>query len=181
MDALALDMQENMQKTLDNLHSNFKTLRTGRASAADLERIDCDYYGEKMPIVQISSISIPEPRQILIKPYDKGDLRAILAAINASNLGINPINDGNQIRLIFPPLTSERRQELTKQAKKYTEEAKIAIRNIRRDYLDLLKTSEEYSDDLKKRIEEDINKVTTEMTSALEDALKVKETEILTI
>ncbi|MFA6854758.1 MAG: ribosome recycling factor [Bacilli bacterium] len=181
MDALALDMQENMQKTLDNLHSNFNTLRTGRASAAVLERIDCDYYGEKMPIVQISSISIPEPRQILIKPYDKGDLRAILAAINASNLGINPINDGNQIRLIFPPLTSERRQELTKQGKKYTEEAKIAIRNIRRDYLDLLKTSEEYSDDLKKRIEEDINKVTTEMTSALEDALKVKETEILTI
>lgn len=181
MDALALDMQENMKKTLDNLHSNFHTLRTGRASAAVLERIECEYYGDRMPIIQISSISIPEPRQILIKPYDKNDMRSILAAINASNLGINPINDGNQIRLIFPPLTAERRQDLSKQAKKYTEEAKIAIRNIRRDYIDLLKDSEEYSDDLKDRIEEELNKVATEMSASLDEAFKAKETEILTI
>ncbi|MGI6713555.1 MAG: ribosome recycling factor [Bacilli bacterium] len=181
MENLVLEMQESMQKSLENLWSNFNTLRTGRASAAILERIECDYYGEKMPIIQISSISIPEPRQIVVKPYDKGDMRSVLAALNASNLGINPINDGDQIRLIFPPLTQERRQDLTKQAKKYTEEAKIAVRNIRREFLDLLKAAEGYGEDAKKRVEDEINKATSEMVDSLDQAYKKKETEILTI
>ena len=109
---------ERNDKTILNLKSEFATLRTGRASAALLERIEADYYGDKMPINQISSISVPEPRQLLIKPYDKGDVKAIIAAINASTLGINPLNDGDVIRLILPPLTEDRRRDLVKQAKK---------------------------------------------------------------
>lgn len=181
MDELALEMQAGMEKTLANLSSQFQTLRTGRASSSVLNRIEVEYYGDLVPINQICSISVPEPRQLLIKPYDKGDLRAILTAINASDLGINPINDGNQIRLIFPPLTQERRQELVRTAKKYTEEAKVALRNIRRDYNDLLKGSDEYSDDLKKRIEADIQKVTDDANKQTDVLFKEKETEILSI
>ncbi|HOA10987.1 MAG TPA: ribosome recycling factor, partial [Bacilli bacterium] len=160
MDEYALLAEERMEKSILNLQSEFSTLRTGRASAALLDRIECDYYGEKMPINQISSISVPEPRQLLIKPYDKGDMRSILAAINASTLGINPINDGDTIRLILPPLTEERRRDLVKQAKKFTEEAKIAIRNIRRDANTSIKNDKDLSEDMSKRAEEAVQKVT---------------------
>ncbi|HMM01209.1 MAG TPA: ribosome recycling factor [Bacilli bacterium] len=181
MDELALEMQSNMDKTIANLEEQFKTLRTGRASSSVLDRIECDYYGDRIPVNQISSISIPEPRQILIKPYDRNDVRAIVEAISKSDLGINPINDGNQIRLVFPPLTEERRKDLVKTAKKYAEDSKVAIRNIRRDYLELLKASDEYSDDLKKRIEADIQKVTEDTNKKVESVFKEKEVEIMTI
>ncbi|MGI6735045.1 MAG: Ribosome-recycling factor [Tenericutes bacterium ADurb.Bin239] len=181
MDEYALIAEERMEKTILNLKSEFATLRTGRASAALLDRIECDYYGEKMPINQISSISIPEPRQLLIKPYDKGDMRSILAAINASTLGINPINDGDTIRLILPPLTEERRRDLVKQAKRFTEEAKIAIRNIRRDANSGIKADKDLSEDMSKRAEELVQKVTDEFVKKADDLLKEKEEEILTV
>ncbi|MFA5486164.1 MAG: ribosome recycling factor [Bacilli bacterium] len=181
MDNYKLLAEERMEKSVVNLKSEFATLRTGRASVALLDRIETDYYGEKMPINQISSISIPEPRQLLIKPYDKGDIKSIIAAINASTLGINPINDGDTIRLILPPLTEDRRKELVRQAKKFTEEAKIAIRNIRRDINNAIKADKELSEDQVKREEDAVQKVTDEFTKACDEALKQKEQEILTV
>lgn len=181
MDNYKLLAEERMEKSVVNLKSEFATLRTGRASVALLDRIEADYYGEKMPINQISSISIPEPRQLLIKPYDKGDIKSIIAAINASTLGINPINDGDTIRLILPPLTEDRRKELVRQAKKFTEEAKIAIRNIRRDINNAIKADKELSEDQVKREEDAVQKVTDEFTKACDEALKQKEQEILTV
>jgi len=181
MDNYKLLAEERMEKSVANLKSEFSTLRTGRASAALLDRIEADYYGEKMPINQISSISIPEPRQLLIKPYDKGDIKSIIAAINASTLGINPINDGDIIRLILPPLTEDRRKELVRQAKKFTEEAKIAIRNIRRDINNAIKADKDLSEDQVKREEDAVQKVTDEFTKACDEALKHKEQEILTV
>ena len=179
-----MNMHYSAEERMENqfeLQSEFSTLRTGRASAALLDRIECDYYGEKMPINLISSISVPEPRQLLIKPYDKGDMRSILAAINASTLGINPINDGDTIRLILPPLTEERRRDLVKQAKKFTEEAKIAIRNIRRDANTSIKNDKDLSEDMSKRAEEAVQKVTDEYVKTADDLLKEKEEEILTV
>lgn len=180
MDELALEAKSRMQKSLEALHSNFNTLRTGRANAALLDRIEVDYYGDKIPLSQISSVSVPEPRQLLIKPYDRNDVKSIIAAISMSNIGINPINDGTSIRLILPPLTEERRRDLAKQAKKFADECKVAIRNIRHEHLDML-SDDEYTEDLKKRISADIQKVTEEATEAIDTAFKDKETEIMTI
>ncbi|MFA5660393.1 MAG: ribosome recycling factor [Bacilli bacterium] len=181
MDEYALFAEERMEKSVENLKHQFATLRTGRASAALLERIECDYYGEKMPINQISSITVPEPRQLLIKPYDKGDVKAIIAAINASTLGINPQNDGDTIRLILPPLTEDRRRDLVKQAKKFSEDTKIAIRNIRRDANTNIKADKTLTEDEVKRAEEAVQKVTDEYVKICDDMLKHKENEILTV
>ncbi len=181
MERHAENANERNEKTILNLKSQFSTLRTGRASAALLERIEADYYGEKMPINQISSISVPEPRQLVIKPYDKGDVKAIIAAINASTLGINPQNDGDLIRLILPPLTEERRRDLVKQAKKFAEDAKIAIRNIRRDANTEIKSDKELTEDQVKRQEEEVQKVTDQAIKKIDELLKEKETEILTV
>jgi len=180
MDEMAIMAQEQMQKCLDSLKANLNTLRTGRANAALLDRIDVDYYGEKMPLNQLASITIPEPRQLLIKPYDRNDIKAIVAALSISNLGINPINDGNTIRLILPPLTEERRRDLVRQAKKYGDACKVAIRNVRHDYMDLV-TVDEYSEDLMKRVHADIQKVTDEATEEVNNIFKEKEVEIMTV
>lgn len=181
MDELAIEAQTKMDKSVDSLKSALSTLRTGRASAAMLEGVLVDYYGSMTPINQISSISIPEPRQLLIKPYDKNDVKSIVAAISASDLGLNPINEGNVVRLIIPALTEDRRRDIVKQAKKYGEETKIAIRNIRRDYMDFVKSDDEMSDDLKKRIEGDIQKVTDEVTKKVDVIIAEKEKEIMAI
>ena len=181
MDEYALFADERMEKSVANLKGQFATLRTGRASASLLERIECDYYGEKMPINQISSITVPEPRQLLIKPYDKGDVKAIVAAINASTIGINPINDGDSIRLILPALTEDRRKELVKQAKKFSEDTKIAIRNIRRDANTEIKADKNLTEDMVKRAEEAVQKVTDEYIKKVDDLFKSKESEILTV
>lgn len=181
MDELVLECQEKMSKTVDALSSQFVTLRTGKASPAVLEKIEIDYYGSMTPINQLSSISSPEPRQLLIKPYDRNDVKAIVAAINASDLGINPINDGISIRLIFPALTEERRRELVKVAKKYSEDSKVALRNIRRDFIDLVKEDKELPEDQAKRLENDIQKVTDEFSKKIDEAFSTKEKEILTL
>jgi len=181
MDEIALEALDKMEKTILVFKSNLNILRTGRASAALLDRIEVEYYGDKILVGQIASITIPEPRQLLIKPYDKGDLKAVTAAISASDIGINPIVDGEQIRLIIPALTEETRRDLTKRAKGYSEETKIAIRNIRRDYIDFIKDNDEYSDDLKKRIESDIQKVTDESNRKIDEILVAKDKEIMSI
>lgn len=181
MENLTTEMRGNMQKTIDNLKSQFNTLRTGRANPTILDRIEIDYYGTKTPLRHIAMISVPEAQQLVVKPYDKGDVRSIAAALNASDLGINPISEGDQVRLIFPIPTEDRRRELVKTAKKYGEEAKVAIRNIRRDFMDLVKMEEGLSEDYQKRLEGDIQDITNEMIKLVDEACKTKESEIMTI
>ena len=181
MDAYALEAQEKMNKSIDNYKVNLSSLRTGRASASMLNGVLVDYYGSPTPVNQIASITSPEPRQLLIKPYDKNDVKNIVAAIHASNLGLNPINEGIVIRLIIPVLTEDRRKEIVKQARKYGEEAKVAVRNIRRDYMDILKIDDSYSEDLQKRAQDDIQKVTDEATKSIDTILQEKEKEIMAI
>lgn len=181
MDAYALEAQEKMNKSVDSLRVTLSSLRTGRASAAMLNGIDVDYYGSPTPINQIASISSPEPRQLLIKPYDKNDVKNVVAAIAASDLGINPINEGVMVRLIIPALTEDRRREIVKQAHKYAEEAKVAIRNIRRDYMDVLKIDDSYSEDSLRRAQDDIQKVTDDAVKLVDSVLADKEKEIMAI
>ena len=181
MDEIALEAQGKMNKAIEYLRSSLATLRTGRASPALLSNLMIDYYGSPTPVNQISSISVPEPRQLLIKPYDRNDVKAIVSAINASDLGLNPINEGTQVRLMIPILTEERRRDITKQAHKYGEEAKISIRNVRRDYVDLVKEDEEISEDLQKRILDDIQKVTDEAIKSVDQVIAEKDKEIMTL
>ena len=181
MDDYALEAQEKMNKTIDNYRSTLATLRTGRASPAILNHIEVDYYGSPTPLNQISSITVPETRQLLIKPYDRNDVKNIVNAIHTSDLGLNPINEGTQVRLMIPVLTEERRREIAKQARKYAEEAKVAVRNIRRDYMDVLKIDDSYREDDLKRAQDDIQKVTDEATKSIDNILAEKEKEIMAI
>ena len=181
MDELSLDCKNRMNKSIDSLRSTLVTLRTGKANPQMLNGLMIDYYGSPTPVNQISSITIPEPRQLLIKPYDKNDVKAIVTAINASDLGINPINEGLQIRLMIPVLTEERRRDLTKQARKYGEEAKVAVRNIRREYIDLIKEDEEMPEDYQKRVLDEIQKVTDEAIKNIDTVVAEKEKEMMQI
>ena len=181
MDEISLDCQQRMAKTIDSLRATLITLRTGRANPQMLNGLMIDYYGSPTPVNQVSSISVPEPRQLIIKPYDKNDMKAIITAINASDLGINPINEGVQVRLIIPALTEERRRDLTKQARKYGEEAKVAVRNIRREYVDLVKESDEMTEDYQKRVLDEIQKVTDEAIKNIDAVVAEKEKEMMQI
>lgn len=181
MDEISLEAKGRMEKSVEALRTSLVTLRTGRANPAMLSTLMIDYYGSPTPVNQISSISVPEPRQLLIKPYDRNDIKAIVTAINASDLGLNPSNEGNQIRLIIPALTEERRRDLSKQARKYGEEAKVAIRNVRREYMDLLKEDDSMPEDYEKRVEEEIQKVTDESIKLVDEVISEKEKEIMAI
>ena len=157
------EFETKMRKTSENLSTNLASVRAGRANAAVLDQITVDYYGTPTPIQQVASISTPDPRSLLITPWDKSTLKGIEKAIMASELGINPQNDGTCIRLVFPQLTEERRRELAKQVKKYAEEAKVAIRNIRRDAMDSFKAQKKNGDmteDDVKIAEKDFQKIT---------------------
>lgn len=181
MDELALDAQQRMNKSLDSLRQSLVTLRTGRANPAMLSNLMIDYYGSPTPVNQISSISVPEPRQLLIKPYDKNDVKSIVTAINASDLGLNPINEGVAIRLIIPALTEDRRKEITKKAHKYGEDTKVAVRNIRREYIDLVKEDDSMPEDYQKRVSEEIQKVTDEAIKKIDEIIVEKDKEIMAI
>ena len=181
MDAYALEAKEKMNKSIDSFRGTLATLRTGRANPAMLNGIEIDYYGSPTPLNQISSITVPEPRQLLIKPYDKNDVKNVVAAIHASDLGLNPINEGVQVRLMIPALTEERRREIVKQAHKYAEDCKVAIRNIRRDYMEIVKIDDSYPEDLLKRAQEDIQKVTDEAVKDVDSVLAEKEKELMSV
>jgi len=173
-----------MQKSLDHLASEFATVRAGRANAGVLDQIQVEYYGSPTPIQQVASISSPDPRSLLIQPWDNTVLKAIEKAILKSDLGINPTNDGKCIRLLFPQLTEERRKELAKQVKKYGEECKVAIRNIRRDAMDAYKKQQKASeiteDDLK-NLEKDMQKMTDEFIKKIDEMTAKKEKELYAI
>ena len=181
MDEIVLEAKSKMGKSVDSLRESLSSLRTGKASPAMLNGIEIDYYGSPTPINQISSISIPEPRQLLIKPYDRNDVKAIITALNVSDIGINPINEGTQIRLMIPVLTEERRREIVKQARKYGEECKVAIRNVRRDYVDFVKESDEMSEDYQKLILDDIQKITDEAVKNVDTVVGDKEKELMAL
>ena len=172
---------DRMKKTLDVMQANFAAVRAGRANAAVLDQIRVDYYGTPTPINQIASIASPDPRTLTIQPWDAGTMKLIEKAIQASDLGINPQNDGRLIRLAFPQLTEERRKELIKQVRKYGEESKTAIRNIRRDAMDAFKKQQKKSeiteDDLK-NAEKDIQKLTDDYISDVDKMVAKKEKEL---
>lgn len=178
------EFESKMKKTSEVLQSQLAGVRAGRANAAVLDQITVDYYGVPTPIQQVASISVPDPRSLLIQPWDASVLKGIEKAILASELGINPQNDGRAIRLIFPQLTEERRKELAKQVKKYGEEAKVAVRNIRRDAIDKFKKQQkasEITEDDYKEIEKDIQKLTDDYVKELEDVTAKKEKELFEI
>ncbi|MBQ7567213.1 ribosome recycling factor [bacterium] len=173
--------KERMKKTYESLMRDFNTIRTGRATPALLDRITVMAYGSEMPLNQLATIATPEARMLTIQPFDKSNLSAIEKAIQKSDLGINPINDGVLIRLAFPPLNEERRKELVKSAKKLTEEAKVAVRNIRRDMLEQIKKMKEATEDETKKGQEEIQKITDKSIEELTKALAAKEKEIMEV
>ena len=179
-DMVLLETEEKMEKTVQSMLKEFSKIRTGRANAAILDSISIEYYGSPSPVRQISSVSSPEANQLLIKPYDASTLKLIERAINASDLGINPINDGVSLRLIFPKLTEERRRELVKSLGKLTEGAKVAVRNIRRDGNDAIKKLSLPEDDEKGYIE-DIQKLTDKYVELIDKETEKKEKELMEI
>ena len=178
------EFENKMNKTCEALTTQFATIRAGRANAAVLDQIQVDYYGVPTPIQQVASIATPDPRSLLIQPWDGSILKGIEKAILASDLGINPQNDGRMLRLVFPPLTEERRKDLVKQTKKYGEEAKVAIRNIRRDAIDKFKKqqkSSEMTEDDYKIAEKDIQKLTDDFIKEIDNITAKKEKELTEI
>ena len=176
--------EEKMDKTIDSLMNDYASIRAGRANPHVLDKIKVDYYGTPTPIQQVGNISVPEARMILIQPWEKSLLKAIEKAIQTSDLGINPNNDGSCIRLIFPELTEDRRKELAKDVKKKGENAKVAVRNIRRDANDTFKKmqkNDEISEDDLKDVEEKIQKITDKAIEKIDKAVENKTKEILTV
>ena len=175
------EFENKMKKTCDALESQFATIRAGRANAAVLDQITVDYYGSPTPINQVASIATPDARSLLIQPWDASILKGIEKAIMTSDLGIHPQNDGRMIRLVFPPLTEERRLDLVKQTKKYGEEAKVAIRNIRRDAIEKFKKQQkasEITEDDYKNTEKDVQKLTDDYIKEIDKIMSSKEKEL---
>ncbi len=184
LDSIVKDAKDRMQKAIEAIAKDLSKLRTGKASAAILEGIKVDYYGTEMPINQIASIAIPEARLIVIQPWDKNAVDPIVRAINASDINLPPQTDGNVIRLSIPPLTKERRIDLTKVASKISEEGKVAVRNIRRDAVEQIKKGQKdggIPEDIAKRGSDEIQDLTDEYSNKIDDLKKKKEEEILNI
>ena len=178
------EFDAKMQKTIDVVMSDFASVRAGRANAAVLDKITVDYYGAPTPLNQVAAISSPDPRTLMIQPWDGSLLKAIEKAIQTSDLGINPQNDGKVIRLAFPQLTEERRKDLTKQVRKYGEEGKVALRNIRRDAMEDFKkkkkASELTEDDLK-QLEKELQDLTDKRCKDIDELTAKKEQELMAV
>lgn len=172
--------RENMENTLKNLEKRFSTVRAGRANPTSLDGVVVEYYGSMTPLKQLATISVPEATQLLIKPFDKSCLGAIEKAILAANLGYTPSNDGETIRIIIPALTEERRRELTKQVKSIAEDAKVSVRNNRHEALEMVE-DEELPEDIEKAKEKQIQELVQEYNKKIDEMLKEKEGELMTI
>ncbi len=176
--------KEKMEKTISSLKYEYNGIRAGRANAAVLDKIQVDYYGCPTPINQMAAISVPEARILAIQPWDASSLSLIEKAIQASDIGINPSNDGRVIRLVFPALTEERRKQISKEVSQYAEEAKVGVRNIRRDCIDKIKAmkkNSEITEDDQKFAEEKIQKITDEYIKKVDDVADSKTKEIMEI
>ncbi|WP_297232941.1 ribosome recycling factor [uncultured Flavonifractor sp.] len=184
MKELNQEYDAKMKKTIDVVMSDFASVRAGRANAAVLDKITVDYYGAPTPLNQVAAISSPDPRSLMIQPWDSTLLKAIEKAIQCSDLGINPQNDGRVIRLAFPQLTEERRKELSKQVKKYGENGKVAIRNIRRDAMEKFKAQEkkgEMTEDDRKDYEKELQDLTDKRIKEIDELTAKKEAELMAV
>jgi len=178
------DCADKMHKAVTHLQSEFTAVRTGRASSALVEKLRVDYYGSEVPLQQLAGFGVPEPRVLTVTPYDKGSLKAIEKAIQQSDLGVNPSNDGQIIRLAFPELTEERRKEFVKMVRHRAEEGRVAVRNVRRQArheLEALQKDGEIGEDDLERAEKDLEKRTHEVIAEIDEMLKHKEAELLEI
>lgn len=184
---MSVDFKEyarRMDKTLEHLEEDFGAVRAGRANAKVLDRITVEYYGSETALNGVATISTPDARTLVIQPWDTKLLKDIQKAIQLSDLGINPQNDGKVIRLVFPQLTEERRKDLAKQVKKYAEDAKVAMRNVRRDgmdYVKKLKKNSEITEDDQKKAEKDIQELTDKFTKRIDEMCATKEKELMEI
>jgi ribosome recycling factor len=179
---LLREAEQKMEQAVEHVGNEFSTVRTGRANPQLLHRISVEYYGSMTPIIQLASISVPEPRMLVVQPFDKTAIGNIEKAIQQSDLGLNPANDGNVIRISFPPLTEERRKELVKLVKHMAEEGRVAVRNIRRHAkTDMEALHGEISDDDIRRGEDDLQKLTDRFTDKIDELLANKEDELLEI
>jgi ribosome recycling factor len=178
------DAKRRMDKSIEATHHEFNSIRTGRASPALLDRVTIDYYGTQTPLKSLASISAPEARLLTVQPFDPGSLKSIERAIQESDLGLTPSNDGKVIRLPIPQLTEERRKELVKVVRHLAEDGRVAVRNVRRDVMHHLKElvrDGEVGDDEERRAEQQVQKITDDHTKAIDDLLKVKESEIMEV
>lgn len=173
--------EKNMGKCIDTLKANFARVRTGRANAQILAPIMVDYYGQPTPITQLAGIKVPEASMLVVEPWDKSALRAIEKAIESSDLGITPSNDGVSIRLPFPKPTEERRRELVKECKELAEEARVSVRNVRRDVNGKIERDEELSDDEQTREKKAVQKITDSYVAKIDEMLKAKSAEVMEI
>jgi ribosome recycling factor len=184
VDELMQDATRRMDSSIEHTRGEFNTVRTGRASAALLDRIAIDYYGTATPLKQLATINVPEPRMLTVQPFDPSTIKSIEKAIQESDLGLTPSNDGKLIRLPMPQPNEERRKELVKVVRKLAEEGKVAVRNVRRDvmhHLQELTRNHELGDDDERRAEERVQKLTDEHTKSLDELLKHKEAEIMEV
>lgn len=184
MQSVLDDCKSRMAKALESLDREFSKLRTGRASTSLVEDLSVEYYGTPTPLQQIASVSVPDSRTIAIQPWDRNAFSAVEKAIQKSDLGLNPVNDGKIIRIGIPPLTEERRKDLAKVAKRYTEEARVAIRNVRRDANESLKKKakdKDITEDDQRRGQDEVQKLTDSMIGKADAALAAKEKEIMEI
>jgi ribosome recycling factor len=178
------DAKRRMDKSIEATHHEFNSIRTGRASPALLDRVTIDYYGTPTPLKSLASISAPEPRLLVVQPFDPGSIKNIERAVQESDLGLTPSNDGKVVRLPIPALTEERRKDLVKVVRRVAEDGKVAIRNVRRDVMQHLKdlvVNGDVGDDEERRAEQQVQKVTDEHTKSIDDLLKVKEAEIMEV
>ena len=178
------DAKRRMDKSIEATHHEFNSIRTGRASPALLDRITIDYYGTPTPLKSLASISAPEARLLVVQPFDPGSIRNIERAVQESDLGLTPSNDGKIVRLPIPALTEERRKDLVKVVRRVAEDGKVAIRNVRRDIMQHLKelvVNGDVGDDEERRAEQQVQKITDEHTKSIDDLLKVKEAEIMEV
>jgi ribosome recycling factor len=184
VDEFVEDARRRMDRSVEAARNEFNTVRTGRASAALLDRIQIDYYGQQTPLKQLATINVPEPRLLTVQPFDPGSMKAIEKAIQESDLGLTPSNDGKIIRLPIPQLTEERRKELVKVVRHLAEEGRVAVRNVRRDAMHHLKElvdKGEVGADEEHRAEERVQKITDEHVKAIDELLKHKEAEIMEV
>ncbi|CAK1226698.1 Ribosome recycling factor (Frr) [Fructobacillus fructosus] len=172
---------EKMKGAQDALRRELGEIRTGRANPRILDRVQVEYYGAMVPLNQVASISVPEARLLLITPFDKGALEAIVTAINVSDLGLNPASDGNIVRLAIPQMTEERRKELVKEVKAEAEKSKVAVRNVRRDAMDAIKKDKELTEDQVHESEDKVQKLTDDNIKAIDEIAEDKEKELMTI
>lgn len=181
IDEIILDSEEKMEKTISSMENRFLNVRAGRANPRILDKVMVEYYGAATPLIQLATVSVPEARKLVIKPFDRSSIGAIEKAIFEANIGLTPNNNGETVMLVIPELTEERRKEYVKEVKALAEEAKIALRNIRQDANNAIKRSEELTEDEQKRGQDEVQELIAKYNKIVDEKLKVKENELMSV